>query len=249
MSFIPYSDFITPEPEPDKKENDSMTMVTRPEPGKPAAQQPMRQKRELAARADRQLTRIKLDQQTAQARAAAEEMNRTLAIRAKQRSAKIDLHEKQEAVRAPQFQIDQRGTLYLLMGLSVIMFLATAVLSADGTIGASATAHYAAGWFGYLLFGAVEIAVLVFMLTYYVLGSRTDYDGNRVRAGHWFFAMIVASFVAVGLSVFHVLDVYRFNWTSVEMWVGVAIRLASTVFFVVVSKASATVLFARPVQL
>jgi hypothetical protein len=246
--FIPYHGYITPDP--NEKENKSMTMVPRPEPGRPSViAESTRKKREDAARADRQVTRIRLDQATAEARAQAEELKRTMAIRAAQRAHRIDLHEKQEAVRAPQFQIDQRGTLFLLLGLTTIMFITSAVLSADGTIGASTAAHYAVGWFGYLLFGAVEVAVLVFMLSYYILGSRTDYEGNPVRATQWFVAMIVASFMAVGLSVFHVLDVYRFDWSSIEMWVGVAIRLAVTIFFVVCSKAAATVLFAKPVRL
>lgn len=229
-----------------------MTMVTRPDPGKPtptAKNSGTRVMRELVAREDRKLVRIKLEQQANEARAQADDINRLIAIRAQQKEAKFSLHTKQEAVRAPQFQIDQRVTLLLLLILTAVMFIATAVLSADGTIGASTAAHYGIGWFGYLLFGAVEVAVLVFMLTYYVLGSRTDYDGKKVVSWHWFLAMIIASFVAVALSVFHVLDVYKFDWTSVDMWVGVGIRLASTVFFVVCSKAAATVLFAKAIRL
>lgn len=204
--------------------------------------------KEIAAREERRLARLSAEQSIREAQAASADLNRISELRIAQRERKHTAYTQQEAKRAPQFQIDQRATLYLLGAFAAVMFITTAILSADGTIGAAASAHYAFPWFGYLLFGAVEVAVLVFMLTYYVLGSRVDHDGNPVKAGHWFFAMVIASFVAVGLSVFHVLDVYKFDWTSVEMWVGVGIRLATTVFFVIVSKAVATVLFAKAVR-
>lgn len=162
------------------------------------------------------------------------------------------VHEKyvvQEERRAPQFQIDQRGTLILLASLAGIMFITTAVLTADGTIGSAAAARYAFPWFGFLLFGAIEVAVLVFLLVYYVRGSRINYDGTPVKAAQWFVAMIVASIVAVGASVYHVIDLYAYDWASIDMWVGIGLRLTTTVFFVLVAKAVATVLFAKAVRL
>lgn len=247
MSFIGYPEYITPDP--NQKERLSVTIATQDPKSPSKAVVSTRRKQQIMEVADRKLTRIKLDQQASAALAEAEDMKRIIAIRAKQKEAKFTLHEKQEAVRAPQFQIDQRPVLILLLVLTGIMFAASAILSADGTIGASTAAHYGVGWFGYLLFGAVEVAILVFMLAYYILGSRTDYEGQPIPAGQWFFAMIVASALAVALSVYHVLDLDKFNWTSVSMWVGVAIRLSVTVFFVVCSKAAATILFAKPVNL
>lgn len=204
--------------------------------------------KEIAAREERNLARMRTQQTIAEARNAAEDLGRIAELKAKQRARLHEQYNVQESKRAPQFQIDQTVTLWTLGALSAIMFIATAILSADGTIGAAITAHYAVSWFGYLLFGAVEIAVLVFMLTYYVLGSRIDYEGNPIKATPWFIAMIVAAGAAVALSVFHVLDVYRFDFTSIDLWVGVGIRLVTTVFFVIVSKALATVLFARAIQ-
>jgi hypothetical protein len=204
---------------------------------------------EIAARAERSVARIEAERQTNAALAVAEELRRTAELRTQARAMKLENYVKQEQSRAPQFQIDQRVTLYLLIALAAIMFIATAILSADGTIGAASSALFAVPWFGYVLFGAVEISILVFLLVYYVKGSRIDYEGNPEVAVQWFVAMIVMSAVSVGLSAYHVIDAYRFDWSSVQMYVGIGIRLAVTLGFVFVSKAIAGVLFAKAVHL
>jgi len=157
---------------------------------------------------------------------------------------KQERYAAQERKRAPQFQIDQTGTLWLLMVLLSLTFLATAALTADGTIASAALSEFANDWMAWVLFGSVEVAVLTFMLTYYVKGSREK--GWNVTG--WFIAMISAAAVGVGLSVYHVLDVYNFDWLNPDMWVGVAIRLVVSVFFVLVSKAGASVLFAKTIE-
>jgi len=152
---------------------------------------------------------------------------------------------EQESKRAPQFQIDQTATLGILGGLAAIMFIATAILTADGTISSAALSRFADPWQAFVLFGAVEVAILVFMLTYYVKGSREK--GPQVTG--WFVAMIAASGVAIALSSYHVIDLYDFAWTDPDMWVGVSIRFVVSLFFVLVSKAMASVLFAEPVHM
>lgn len=234
-----------------QKESNNMTMVTQPgKPGRPkgsfgngktAVERIARDKRNFAV----EQNRIELQAQAAQALIQQQADER----RREQRERVHGLYKTQEDKRAPQFQIDQRGTLFLLGGLSIVMFIATAVLTADGTIGSSAAAKYAVPWFGYLLFGSIEVAILVFLLVYYVLGSRIDYDGRPIRSTQWFVAMVVASVIAVGLSAYHVLDEYQFDFTKVDLWVGVGIRLTTTVFFVLCSKAVANVLFARAIRL
>lgn len=158
-------------------------------------------------------------------------------------------YEAQEAKRAPQAQIDQRVTLVTLIVLAAVMFIATAILTADGTIASAVLARFAGTWMAYVLFGAIEVAVLVFMLVYYVKGSRVDDDGKPVVAVQWFVAMVFASMVAVGLSIYHVLDVYEFAWTDPDMWVGISIRLVVALFFVLVSKALASTIFAKAIRL
>ena len=205
--------------------------------------------KEIVAREQRKLAVIEMETRATEARAAAEDINKITALRAEQKARKLSLYEEQEAKRAPQFQIDQRPTLIGLAALAVVTFITSAILSADGTIGAGEAARFVHFSFGFILFGALEVAILAFMLMYYVNGSRVDHDGNPVRATQWFVAMIAAATVTVGLSVYHVLDLYAYDWLNIDMWVGIGIRLTVAVFFVIVSKGLATVLFAKAVRL
>lgn len=205
--------------------------------------------KEIEAREQRNIARIKMEASVAEAREAAETVSRISNLRAEQRAKVAERYVAQEAVRAPQFQIDTRPVLFLLLGLSVVTFVTTAILTADGTIGSAAAARFFSPVLGFVLFGAFEIAILAFMVMYYVLGSRTEYDGTPVKATRWFVAMIAASAVTVGLSIYHVLDLYAYDWLSIDMWVGIIIRLVVAVFFVLVSKGVASVLFAKAIQL
>lgn len=186
----------------------------------------------------------------AQAQAARDRVAAEISFRREAQQNRIfEMYDAQEKARAPQFQIDQRGTLYVLGALAAVTFIATAILTADGTIGAAASARFAVPWFGYILFGAFEVAILAFMLMYYVLGSRVDHNGNRLKSTQWFVAMIVAAGLTVALSAYHVLDVYNWEWSNVDMWIGIGIRLSVALFFVAVSKGIATTIFARSVTL
>lgn len=205
--------------------------------------------KDLVQREQRKLARIEFEEQANTARRAAEDLQRITALRAEQKDRVHQQYVTQEQKRAPQFQIDTVVTLVILGVMGLIMFLATAILTADGTIGAAESAKYAVPWFGYVLFGSIEVAILVFLLVYYVRGSRIDYEGNPVEARQWFVAAIAGSVVAVGLSAYHVLDEYNFDWSNGAMYVGIAIRLTTTIFFVLISKAVATVLFARAVRI
>lgn len=167
------------------------------------------------------------------------------AVRAQQ-ALKAERYARQEEKRAPRVQIDQLPTMVVLMVLGGLIFIATAALTADGTVGSAAAARYTVPWFAFLMFFATEVAVLGLLLIYYMLGSRTDDEtGEPVPAIHWFWGSVAASVVAAALSVYHVLDLYEYDWVSIDMWVGVGIRLTTTVLFVVISKGLANVIFAK----
>lgn len=169
--------------------------------------------------------------------------------RKEERQARVnELYARQEARRAPQAQVDQAATLITLIFLGAITFIATAVLTADGTIAAAELARFEYDWMGFVLFGAVEVAILGFMLMYYVKGSRVGYDGKPVAAAQWFVAMVFAATITVGLSIYHVMDVYDFDWENFDMWVGVVIRFVVSFLFVLVSKGLASTIFARAIQ-
>lgn len=202
-----------------------------------------------ADREARKLKRIENEQIAIKAQAEAEHLTRQVALRAEQQKRRHEMYAKQESSRAPQFQIDQRFTLWLLSALAAFTFISTAALTADGTIGAAASAKFAIDWFGYLLFGAFEVAILAFMLVYYVQGSRIDHYGEPIPATRWFVMMVAVAGLTVALSVYHVLDLYEYAWLSVDMWVGIFVRFAVAVCFVITSKAVASVLFAKAVHL
>ena len=162
----------------------------------------------------------------------------------------IDKYEAQETARAPQLQIDQKPVFWVMLSLGILVFLATAILTADGTIGAATSARFGVAQFAYILFFVFEAATLLFMLFYYVRGSRIDIiTGKRVPAAQWFVAMVFASIFTVALSAYHVLDLYEYDWESIDMWVGIGIRIVASVFFVLTSKGIAGVLFAKALDL
>lgn len=204
---------------------------------------------EIVAREKRKLAIIEMESKATEARAAAEEISKITELRAEQKARVTETYVKQEAARAPQFQIDQRPTLYLLGALAALMFVAAAVLTADGTIGSAAAARFVEPWMGFLLFGVFEVAILVFMLLYYVTGSRVDYEGKRVPSEHWFWLMVFASAVTVIASAYHVMDVYDYDFANIDLWVGIGLRVVAALFFVLVSKGIASVLFAKAILL
>lgn len=158
-------------------------------------------------------------------------------------------YDAQESRRAPRVQIDQKITMYVLLTIGGLIFAATALLVADGTIGSASAARYEIWWFAYLMFFTTEAAVLGFLLIYYMVGSRVDdVTGRLLPAGRWFVASVAASVIAAALSTYHVFRLYDYDLTSIDMWVGAAIRLTTTVFFVVISKGLANVIFAKAIR-
>ena len=103
---------------------------------------------------------------------------------------------------------------------------------------------------GFVLFGAFEVGILVFLLIYYIRGSRIHIvSGKRLRANHWFVAAVAVSALTVALSAYHVMDLYDYDFTSIDLWVGIGIRVAVSVLFVALSKGIAGVLFAQALDL
>lgn len=163
---------------------------------------------------------------------------------------KRERYEAQEAARAPRVQIDQKVTMWVLIVIGALIFIATAILTADGTIGSATAARYASPAFSFLMFFATEVAVLGCLLIYYMLGSRVDDEtGEPNKATRWFFASMSATTLAAAYSTYHVLDLYAYDWESIDMWVGVSIRLSTTVFFAIISKGLANVIFAKAVRM
>jgi hypothetical protein len=236
-----------------------MTILSYTEPQPPAGRGPGRPKgsrgngrtaREKIARIEN-ATLVRKAEIAAQAQEARDRVLAQVEARRAGQSERIfTTYETQESKRSPQFQIDQRGTLLLLVGLAIVMFLTTAVLTADGTIGSAGAAQFFSPVLGFVLFGAFEVGILVFLLLYYIRGSRINIiTGQRMKSTQWFVAAVAVSALTVGLSAYHVMDVYEYDFGQVDLYVGIGIRVAVSILFVLISKGIAGVLFAQAIDL
>jgi hypothetical protein len=156
---------------------------------------------------------------------------------------------KQESKRATRPQIDQNGTLYLAIVLSVITFLASAALVANGTIGVAVFMGLAYDWLAWLVFGALEVAILTFLLFYLMIGSRSeDQGGGEKVAELWFRLMVGFSAIVIVANGFHTLEFWNFAWQEPRMYVGAALSMIVPLSYVLVSKGLSTVVFAKSIK-
>lgn len=161
-------------------------------------------------------------------------------IQKRVREQKIQRYERQETKRATRMQIDQNVTLWLLVGLAAVTFVTSAILTAAGTVDvAIESMQLPAPWMALLVFGAIEVAILVFLLVYILRGSRGQ------SAGHWFFAMIGAASVTVAAQIYHVARGHNFDLTNPDLYAGTILAVVIALSFVLVSKAVAGSVFSE----
>lgn len=163
----------------------------------------------------------------------------------------VDRFIAQEAKRATRQQIDQPLTLWILIGLTIVSFISSAVLVAEGTALVAQYMIFPEGLesFGYLVFGSVEVAILALMLLYLLVGSRPDeMDPSKpAPANRWFVAMSVFVGITVLCQVFKTLDGWEYAWTEPRMWVGVILSTIVPLSYVLISKGLSTAVFARAI--
>jgi hypothetical protein len=169
----------------------------------------------------------------------------------RQRAALIERYERQESKRAVPVQIDQPGTLYVLIALSGVTFLSSAALVANGTIAVAEFIGLAYGWMGWLAFGAVEVVILAFLLGYLVIGSKSDpiTGAPRTDGRVWFGAMVAFSAITIFANAFHTLEFWDFVWVEPRMWMGVVLATAIPLSFILVSKMLASAVFAKAINI
>lgn len=161
----------------------------------------------------------------------------------------VDRYIAQERKRATRQQIDQPATLNILISLTVASFLASAVLVAEGTALVAQYMVLPFAWFGYLVFGSVEVAILALMLLYLLIGSRPD-EADPTKPGkatRWFVAMSVFVGITIICQVFKTLDGWDYAWTEPRMWVGVLLSTVVPLSYVLISKGLSTAVFARAI--
>lgn len=162
----------------------------------------------------------------------------------------IDRYLQQESRRATRPQIDQNGTLYLSIALTVITFLASAALVANGTIAVAAYMGLAYEWLAWLVFGALEVAILTFLLFYLMIGSRSVEQGGGDRAAApWFALMVSWSAIVIIANGFHAIEFWNFDWTEPRLYVGTLLAMIVPLSYVLVSKGLSTVVFAKPIKM
>lgn len=157
---------------------------------------------------------------------------------------------QQESKRATRPQIDQNGTLYLSIALSVITFLASAALVANGTIAVAIFMGLAADWLAWLVFGALEVAILTFLLFYLMIGSRSEEQGGGEKSARlWFRLMVAFSGIVILANGFHAVEYWDFQWAEPRMYVGMVLAMIVPLSYVLVSKGLSTVVFAKPIKI
>lgn len=164
-------------------------------------------------------------------------------------NAKQERYARQEAKRATRVQIDTNNTLYLLIGLTIVMFATSAVLVANGTIQVAAYIGLAFDWMAWMVFGAVEVAILVFLGMYLIIGSRSPEDGDGPKAAlPWFGLMIAFSFITIAANAFHTVEFWQYDWSEPRLWVGTALSVVVPLSYVLAAKGLSRVVFARAVR-
>jgi hypothetical protein len=156
----------------------------------------------------------------------------------------------QESKRAPRPQIDQNATLYLSIVLTVITFLASAALVANGTIAVATFMGLAFEWLAWLVFGALEVAILTFLLFYLMIGSRSEDQGGGDKAARpWFGLMIGFSAIVILANGFHAIEYWDYDWNEPRLYVGMILAMVVPLSYVLVSKGLSTVVFAKPIKM
>lgn len=134
--------------------------------------------------------------------------------------------------------------------LAGLMWLASAILVANGTVQVAEYMGLAQDWFRYLAFGAIELAVLVFMAFYLFVGSRPEEDGDGPRAARpWFWLMIGFSAITILANVYHTLEFHEFDWSKPQLYVGAMLSAVIPLSFVLAVKGLSRVVFAQPIRL
>lgn len=165
-----------------------------------------------------------------------------------QRKAKVDRYLEQERNRAVRPQIDQLWTLWVLVGLSILSFITSAVLVANGTIAVATFMGLAIAWMAWLVFGAIELMILVTLLGYLIIGSRIDEEtGKPADASLWFWVMVSFSAITILANGFHTLEHWNFAWGEPRMWAGIVLSMIVPFSFILVSKMLSVVVFAKPI--
>jgi len=167
---------------------------------------------------------------------------------AKLEQEKIDRFLKQESKRVELVQVDQKPTLWVLIGLTLVAFIGGAILTANATIDVAGLMGVAVDWMRVGAFAAIEIAILGFLMGYLMIGSR-PYENAEKEAKPWWYLTVFFSSVTVVSSAFHTIKYHEYNFGNPELWAGTFMAVIIPLSYVFMSKMLSVAVFARNIRL
>ena len=158
-------------------------------------------------------------------------------------------YERQEAVRAPKIQIDQKSVLYLWIVGILIAFIASAIVSYNGITAVAEFVGLTAPWMGGLFFFFIELMYLLFLVAYLILASRVREDGEKERTFGAILGMVGFGTVAVLANGFHTINFWNYDFLEPRMWAGLVLAMSAPLAIISASKMASRVVFAKAVSI
>ena len=158
-------------------------------------------------------------------------------------------YDKQESIRAPKIQIDQKMVLWSwIVGIG-IAFISSAIVSFNGITAVAVFVGLSASWMAGLFFFFIEIMYLLFLVAYLLLSSRIDENGKQEKTGGSILGMIAFGGIAVLANGFHTLDFWNWNLAEPRMWAGIVLSISAPIAIIAASKLASRVVFAKSISL
>jgi len=169
--------------------------------------------------------------------------------RGAEQDRKLANYEKQEKLRAPKVQIDQRIILWSWITGITIAFIASAIVSFNGITAVAQFVGLSQPWMGGLFFFFIELMYLLFLVAYLVLASRVDEDGKQEKTWGSIIGMVAFGGLAVLANGFHTFDFWSWNWYEPRMWAGIVLSISAPIAIISASKMASRVVFAKAIKL
>ena len=177
------------------------------------------------------------------------EVTPTSTVKQRAEDQRLARFEKQEAIRAPKVQIDQKIVLWLWVTGIGIAFIASAVVSFNGITAVAEFVGLSQPWMGSLFFFFIELMYLLFLVAYLILSSRVTQDGKKERTFGAVVGMLAFGAIAVFANGFHTLDFWEYDITEPRMWAGLVLSMSAPIAIISASKMASRVVFAEAVTL
>lgn len=166
-----------------------------------------------------------------------------------EQNRKLMNYERQESLRAPKVQIDQRVVLWAwIIGIAVA-FLSSAIVSFNGITSVAYFVGLSQDWMASLFFFFIELMYLLFLIAYLVLASRVDENGRQEKTWSGIAGMVAFGGLAVLANGFHTLDYWNWAWTEPRMWAGIILSISAPIAIISASKMASRVVFAKAIKL